>query len=178
MLERFSRGLGANGTRPGTEDAGRTSAALRLVTAELLLATAIDAAVRQFPGNPPQGADGPRQLRALSLAPIVIAPLAAAAHLAHVRDPRVGTARALRLLNSATLALGVASIALGTIGARQEPRRLGPFGLTSAALLGFAIDSHERDVRRDQEELRRRANIVERLVPKRKPRLDRVVVHV
>ena len=44
-------------------------------------------------------------------------------------------------------------------------------------LLGLVIDRQEREIARTEERLRRRARVVERIVPARKPKLDRIVVN-
>ena len=150
--------------------------ALRAAAAELLIATTIEAAYDRLRSGR-RGSESGVPLP-LAWAPLIIAPLAALAHIQHARQPADGTVRALRLLNSATVAVGGALLLYEFTDSSHSPRRLGPLGLASAGLLGFAIDRQEREIHTTEDELRRRAKVVERLVPKRRARLDRIVVHV
>lgn len=50
--------------------------------------------------------------------------------------------------------------------------------LAAAGALGLLLKRQERAAAREQERLARRAAIVERLVPKRRARVDRIVIHV
>jgi hypothetical protein len=151
--------------------------ALRAAAAELLIAATVEAAYDRlrsgWRSDSETGIPVP-----LSWAPLLIAPLTAAAHVQHARQPDDSTTRALRLLNTATVAVGGALLLYEFIDSSHSPRRLGPLGLASAGLLGFAIDRQEREIHRNEAELRRRARVVERLVPQRRTRFDRVVVHV
>ena len=60
---------------------------------------------------------------------------------------------------------------------RQRPS-LAPLLLTAAGLLAMALDRQEHRLAAERTRLEQRARIVERLVPRRRARLDRIVVHV
>lgn len=104
---------------------------------------------------------------------------AAAGHALHAwsGEPRAGTASRL---------FDVAAVAAGLLGAAEEGRRGRPTGpaalagltLASAGVLGMLVDAAGRSAAADRERLERRASVVERLVPRRRTRLDRIVVHV
>lgn len=150
---------------------------LRAAAAELLIAGAVEAAYERLRSGKNQNSESGVPIP-LSWAPLLIAPLAAWAHVEHARDPGERTALALQLLNSATVAVGGALLLYELADSDHSPRRLGPLSLASAGLLGFALDRQEQEVQRNEDDLRRRARVVERLVPRRKTRFDRVVVHV
>jgi hypothetical protein len=163
--------------RKNLDDGGTSLTALRAAAAELLLATAAEVALDQLHLRSDRSSRSSAP-KALSWAPLLVAPLAAAAHVEHARRPREETSLALQVLNTATLAIGGALLIYELVDPQRETRRLGPLSLASAGVLGFAIDAQEREVHRAERDLRRRADVVERLVPRRKARLDRVVVHV
>lgn len=104
---------------------------------------------------------------------------AAAAHAIHAWS---GEPRA----RSASRLFDVAAVTAGLLGAVEEGRRGRPTGgpalagltLASAAVLGMLVDTAGRAAAADRERLQRRADLVERLVPRRRARLDRIVVHV
>lgn len=121
----------------------------------------------------------PRATYAAVWGPSLIAPLAATAHLTHLARPSDSTTRATRLLDAAVIGMGVATLARDLLVRRGSPRpSLSPLALASAGLLGLAIDRQERAAQEERRRLERRASVVERLVPRRRPKLDRVVVHV
>lgn len=161
-----------NGSTPATR-----LTTLRAAAAELLIASAVEAALERLQSGKDPVVESGVPI-ALSWAPLLIAPLAALAHVEHARNPGERTALALQLLNSATVAVGGALLLYELGDSGHSPRRLGPLGLASAGLLGFALDRQEREIHRNEADLRRRASVVERLVPRRKTRFDRVVVHV
>jgi peptidoglycan/LPS O-acetylase OafA/YrhL len=143
---------------------------LRVVAAQLLLATAADAAfgTRDL---------APSRTLATRL-PALIAPLAATAHLAHMSRPSAGSAAVARGLDTAVAAAGIGAALAGLIvGGRSEKRSLSTLALASAGVLGLVVDRYERENAAERARLRRRASVVERLVPRRRPRLDHVVIH-
>ena len=165
-----------------TEETDSTLPYLRAATAQLLVATGAGASLEHAaarPAAPDTIHSKSRKLpAALVWAPALVGSLAAAAHLEHAREPTEESARAVLLMNVASLATGGALFALDVIAGQNRGLRLGPLAFASAAVLGITLDRQERATREAEEALRRRAAIVERLVPKRKPKLDRLVVHV
>ncbi len=162
----------------GDEDVGADGlTTLRAAAAQLLLATSAEVALEWFWGH--REDDAPESANSIiALAPLLIAPLTAAAHLEHSRNPRENTALALNILNATSVVVGGAMTFLGLFDSPRSGPRVAPLTLASAGLIGLALDAEERMLEHERRELRRRAHMVERLVPKRKPRLDRVVVHV
>jgi len=156
-------------------------AGLRAAAAQLMLATAATATLEHTSSaDDHQGSASARSSNSpLAWAPALIGPLAALAHLEHTRRPSRRTATALRLLGSASVAVGGVLFALDLAhDSDHRPKRLGSLAFASAGLLAVLLEREERGLDETERELRRRADIVERLVPKRKARLDRVVVHV
>lgn len=154
------------------ERAEEGAGSLRALTAHLLLLTGADAAFGAYARGKPRS-------YAAIWGPALIAPLAATAHLAHLARPSDSTTRATRFLDVAVIGLGVAA-AVGDLVSRRSARTppLAPLALASAGLLGAALDREESATRAELRRLRRRASVVERLVPRRRSKLDRVVVHV
>jgi hypothetical protein len=189
MLEQLRERLGTPWNTPEEQDEGDQTRfdALRLLAAELLLVTGIGATVDVLTRAREAQKDripGLRTRGDLPLAavwgPALLAPVAAAAHVRLARDPSQEATRASQLLDAAVIALGVAELASSVTGmqARKRTPSLAPLALASAGLLGLVITHRERAVEEEQHRLRRRARIVERLVPQRRARLDRIVVHV
>jgi len=160
---------------------------LRVLAAELLLVTGVGATLdvlsrsRQsqrdrIPGRAHLG-DAPL---AAVWGPVIIAPLAAAAHIRQAAGPSERASRASRFLDTAVIGFGLAEFASSITGFQFQKRTpsLVPLALASAGLLGLIVAQRERETEREYRALERRAEIVERLVPKRRPRLDRIVVHV
>ncbi len=156
-------------------DSGHRLGGLRAAAAQLLIATAAEVVLERFGSvqHPDRRTSHP-----LDLAPLLVAPLAAAAQLEHARSPREATARALKLLNTTSIVLGGVLVAIDLLDDPRAATRAAPLTLASAGLLGLVIDAEEAKLTRKHQDLVRRARVVERLVPKRKPRLDRIVVHV
>ncbi|MEX2582554.1 MAG: hypothetical protein WD766_04745 [Gemmatimonadota bacterium] len=157
-------------------------ALLRAAAAQLLMATGAGATLeRAGHSRPPERPAGrrPDVAAPLAWAPLLIGSLAALAHLEHVRSPSERTAGAVRVLDAATVTVGaalfLADLSRSDGGAAM---RLGPLAFASAGLLGVTLERQETATHDSERELRRRAHVVERLVPRRKTRLDRVVVHV
>lgn len=148
---------------------------LRVIAAQLLLATAADLAF----GAHGRTAESAGRTPAMALrVPAAVAPLAATAHLAHMSSPSRQTSAVARALDTVVVAAGVGSALAGLLvgGGRRSPV-LSTLALASAGVLGLIIDRHEKDDRAERTRLERRASVVERLVPRRRPRIDHVVVH-
>jgi hypothetical protein len=174
---------------PDDEDAP-TFPALQWMTAALFLGAGAEAAIR------PWGAGRAGRLDALRLAPLAAAPLAAAAHGARAFTSAPRARLATRVMDGVAAGVAMAGVAGaaynalrpgGASGAAALPqtgkvRRLvaviAPLGLGAAALLGLLLEHEEEREGEELRRLRRRASVVERLVPARRPRFDHIVVHV
>ncbi|MQA92752.1 MAG: hypothetical protein GEU90_21445 [Gemmatimonas sp.] len=155
---------------------------LRAAAAQLLLATGAETTLahttaprhltRQTPDRHPLPTP-------LAWAPALIGTLAALAHVEQIRRPSERTTAALRILDAATVATGCVLLAYDLFATDgKPPSPLGSLAFASAGFIGATIERQERELRRAQLELRRRADVVERLIPRRKAKLDRVVIHV
>lgn len=163
---------------------------LRALAAELLLITGVEVTRAALAARKRQEAwqdrpldferrDPDRWSYAASLAPALLAPMAAAAHLKQILRPSGPTTTANRLLNAAVLGVGLVELAGPLLRGRQGDRSsLPPLALASVGLLGLVLERQEQAARRDRQRLQRRADVVERLVPRRRPKLDHIVVHV
>jgi hypothetical protein len=192
MIERLRELKNRIGARDTPED-NREDAdfkPLRILAAQLLLLTSVDIALdalsrsRADPGPPyPHGSSGPRTdpySAAASWIPVLVAPLAAAAHLTRVLKPGSSPPPTTRLLNGAVVGAGTAGLVHGFLSSRRtgEPPSLTPLALASAGVLGLILEREERARVEERRELQRRASIVERFVPRRRMKIDKIVVHV
>jgi hypothetical protein len=154
---------------------------LRIATAQLLLLAATAAGLERLGRGPNPGHLATREgfPAALAWGPLLVGPLAAATQLRAARRTS-GDSGPRLLLNGACVALGGAIVAHDLLRARYGApiARPAPLAFAAAGLLGIALDRHVHDLEHTERELRRRASVVERLVPRRRARLDRVVVHV
>lgn len=166
--------------------------ALRLLTAELFLASGINATIQYLRER--GSADAEREYpityeeeaysvpRGAAWAPALLAPLAGAAHAVHALQPSDRSQLATRVLNGAAIGLGVAGVVDSIYGAARGKGSfslsLAPLLFSYAGVLGFFLDRQESKVNEEREALEHRARIIERLVPRRRPKLDRIVVHV
>lgn len=163
---------------------------VQILTAKLLLFTGIGTALEArdqqgrrsavaAPGNG-HPSEAAVDVRLTAWAPAVLGTVAAVAHAVHGFAPTERTRLATRTLDVAVVAGGL--LGLGeTLAAARRDRALpdvAAVALACAGLLGILID--RTDSRHEAERLRleRRASVVERLVPPRRTRLDRIVVHV
>lgn len=157
---------------------------LRLLTAQLLLVTAAEAVLKAVEFRDPE--PRPDRFRgtgrgatAAKLAPGVIAPLAAAAHLMHLSNPSRAVDVATRVLDTAVVGVGVGAALAGLVSRRSgAARSTAPLALATAGVLGLVIDRQERAHEIEHRRLARRASVVEKLVPARRPKVDHIVVHV
>ena len=163
---------------------------LRMLAAHMLLLASVDITLdslgraRKQAGPPyPHGSPGPDR-HALSTAvgwlPAVLAPLAAAAQVRHAVRPSPPTATATRVLNAAAIGAGVAGLVDSFLESRRSHGRpsLSPLALASAGVLGLILEREERDALEERRRLERRADLMDRFVPRRRGRLDRIVVHI
>lgn len=112
--------------------------------------------------------------------PALVAPLAAAAHVRQATTPGPAASRATRVLDSAVIGMGLAELLTSFSGTQRSDRRpsLAPLAFASVGFLGHLLTRRELEIEKENSELQRRNKVVERLVPRRKPRFDRIVVHV
>jgi len=153
-------------------------APLRVVAAQMLVTSGIGSTVERLATPPPSSGPDPLPTRLLGFIPALLGPLGAAAHLAEVHSPSHGGRTALRILNTSAIALGSALVIHDLLAESRPPSRLSPLALAVGGLLGLLIDHQEAEVERAEAELRLRASVVGRLVPRRRGRVDRIVVHV
>jgi len=172
------------------------------MTAALFAAAGAEAALRQRVASAPP-APGPRHARPsvaalagmlrdpVGIASALAAPLAGAAHVARAIGgaPRARlAARVLDVVAAGVAVAGAVRAAYNALGreparpvARSRSRLAGavaPLTFGATAVLGLILEHEEERERRERERLRRRASVVERLVPRRRARLDRIVLHI
>lgn len=164
--------------------------ALQWMTAALFVAAGAEAVIRGRSGSP--GRTDP-----LAYAPLVAAPLAGAIHTARALTSAPEARLVAQIVDG--LAAGVAVAAIGRVAydafgrsrgasdpgawpAARSAHRLAaavaPLTFGATAALGLLLEHEEDRERRERERLRRRASVVERLVPRRRGRVDHIVVHV
>lgn len=163
-------------------------APLRALTAQLLLVTAAQSALEALgrrSANAPEPeppldytvrrpGTGPAEV----WGPALIGPLAAAAHLTRMTRSDDAVEGATRVLDTAAVVLGIGAAVTAILRGDGGRASAGPLGLASAGLLGLLLDRQERSVVEERRRLARRAAVVDRLVPRRRQKLDRIVVHV
>ena len=178
-LRSRARARRRNGDRPAPGATG----IVEYATAEILLIGGLGAAATLLRrGSSQHDSAGPAdtgRLRPLALGAALFGLGAAAAHAVHAAsaDPRARTAGRI---------FDLSAVAAGLLAAAQASRRDGPAGaptlagltLASAGMLGVLVDRAGRSLSAERDRLERRARLVERLVPERRPRLDRIVLHV
>lgn len=177
----------------GPEDDNQPTAefkGLRILAAHMLLLASVDITLDSFgrmrkqAGPPyPHGSPGPERGTLSSVVgwlPAVLAPLAAAAHVKHAVRPSEPSATATRVLNAAAVGAGVAGLLDSFVASRRDRAvpSLSPLALASAGVLGLILEREERDALEARRRLERRADLMDRFVPRRRGRVDRIVVHV
>jgi hypothetical protein len=87
---------------------------------------------------------------------------------------------ATRVLDAAAVGAGFAALVAALAIARREaaPPSVSAVALASAGALGILLDRNDREHSAELGRLEKRASVVERLVPRRRTRIDRIVVHV
>ncbi len=161
---------------------------LHILAAGLFLASGAEAALGERHG------DDDHQPDALRLAPLAAAPIAALAHAARAIAPGRATRFATQIVNGLAIAVGAASLATSIVATLTADDRslfgrrrrtvleripsLAPLAFGGAGLLGTILDHQEQEQAELQDRLERRARMVERFTPRRRPKLDRVIVHV
>jgi hypothetical protein len=159
---------------------------LHYLAAGLFLASGAEAALGERRGDyrPPD---------ALRWAPLATSPIAAAAHAARAIAPNRATRIATQIMNGVAVAVGAAGLASSIASAVEDDRSffglrhkpfmeripsLAPLAFGVAGVLGAILDRQEQQEAQLHDDLERRARIVERFTPRRKAKLDRIVVHV
>lgn len=174
---------------------GRTvHAPLHWMAAGLFVATGAEAlASRRLAAD----VEGQRRQpwRLLGLAPLVVAPLAGAAHAAEAVRPVPRTRRLARWLDG--FAVGAAAVAaaagaFSTARWSRDPRwyrrgrttrlslldAVAPLAFGATGALGLLLEREEREEAKRRHRLARRARLMDRLLPRRRAKIDRIVVHV
>ena len=154
---------------------------LHWMTATLFLAAGAETALGERRGDHRAG-------DALRWAPLVAAPLAGAVHAARALWPGRATRMMSQVADGLAIGVGVAGIASSLYSAGQDDDEvddrsvavpsLAPLAFAAVGLLGMLLDREEAEIDETRASLERRARVVERLVPQRKARVDRIVVHI
>lgn len=159
---------------------------LHWMTAVLFAAAGTEAALRLRRGQ--NGGGAPDLLR---MSPVVAAPLAGLVHAVRARNGAPLVRLTTQVLDGLAAGIAVAGLAAAAYHAvdaggmgpgRRTARRLAaalvPLTFGATACLGLLLEREEESERYERRRLQRRASVVERLVPRRHSRLDRIVVHV
>ena len=188
MLDLLNRLRNQTEPDPEPEAVPSELAPLRLLAAPMLLLTGIEATMESLRQSRSAGTatedQGHRRINragyAAVWAPSMLTPFAAAAQVAHLSRPSEAVAVASRVLNTAVVGAGIGAMAqmLVAYQQRRQAPSLAPLALTAAGLLALLLDRQEQRIQAERSRLEQRANVVERLVPKRRAKLDRIVVHV
>lgn len=165
---------------------------VQMLTAKLLLFTGLGTAADAF-RNGPAGSRGEaeeitgsepergiRRVRPTAWAPALLGAAAAISHAVYAFAPSERTRLATRTFDVAVVSAGLLSLADTLAAARRDGKipSLGSVSLATAGLLGILIDRSESRHEAERQRLERRASVVERLVPRRQTKFDRLVVHV
>lgn len=201
MLERIrTLSRGARGTQE--EDPVESTpifTALRVFSAQMLLSTGVNATLHYLrarssrpasahPGNGQEArwrtaASAPDRSRdpgGGAWAPAVLGSLGCAAQATLALRASDRALLATRVLNGLVLGVGVAGAAqsLRVSIKGEAPFTFAPLLFGYAGLFGFLVDRQEHAVAEDEAALVRRSRILDRLIPERRTRIDRIVVHV
>ena len=151
---------------------------LHLVAAQLLLAAGVSATLQHLGGR--SESDVHDRSASERWAPALVGTFAAAAHALHARQPSASTEAATRIANGAVLGTGIAETLDSLYTAAQGRTPLSTSGLIlgTAGVFGFLLSRRERETVEETEALERRARLTERWVPRRRQKLERIVVHV
>jgi hypothetical protein len=161
--------------------------ALRLFSAELVLSSGINATLQYLRSRSPRparpGALDPaarRVGRTGAWAPLVLGGLGCAAQATFAFRPSQRALLATRVLNGLILGVGAAGAAEEIRAAvrSQSSPTVAPFLFGYTGLLGFLLDRQESVVAEEEAALTRRTRLLDRLIPERRTRIERIVVHV
>jgi hypothetical protein len=188
MLERLRRLKNDESEHEDADEAPASApvfGALRLFSAELMVSSGMNATLQYLRDRRSwRGAGSVVQRDVVGVAAAWIpALLGAAASTAQARlalDPQSGAKTAVTLLNGAVVGIGIAAAADTALAAARGQRRfnLAPLLFGYSGVLGFLLDRQETLVAEQEAALDRRARIVERWVPRRRTKLDKIIVHV
>lgn len=168
---------------------GDASTTLQIATADLLLTTGVGSWLEgRRRGRSAYAADALRigssretlPTRPLTWAPALLGCAGAAAHLVNAFAPTSRTRLATRTFDTAAVAVGLLAFTDGVAASASRRSRLptAPLSLATAGIIGLLLDRSHAEQVTERAQLERRARIVERLVPQRRTRFDRLVVHV
>lgn len=173
--------------RKRDEHAGHAPDSLQLLTAKLLLVTGLGTAIEslQHGAGARDGNDGwtrlrDRETRPSTWAPAVLGAAAATAHVVHAFTSTERSRLATRTFDVAVVAVGLLGLAETLASARRDRALpdVTSVSLASAGLLGLLVDHSESHHTEELRRLARRASVVDRLIPRRRARVDHIVVHV
>ncbi|HEX6940475.1 MAG TPA: hypothetical protein VF158_13755 [Longimicrobiales bacterium] len=136
-----------------------------------------------------------RPWRLLGLTPLVVAPLAGVVHAANAARPVPRTRKWARVLDGAAVGAAAVATMAGAIAAARNGRdarwyRRGrnarislleavtPLAFGATGALGLVLEREERAEAEARQRLERRARLLDRLAPRRRARVDRIVIHV
>jgi hypothetical protein len=158
-----------------------TMSGLHWMAAGLFVAAGAEAAVGERRGDH-------RAPDAIRWAPTIAAPLAGAAHAARALWPSPATRALARVADGVAIGVGAAGLANSILAAQSDESHtrgwtgrvpgLAPLAFAAIGILGLILQEEEEAAAEQLDALERRADIVERFVPKRRARVDRIVVHV
>jgi hypothetical protein len=166
-------------------DDGAGLGGLHWLTAALFMAAGAEAALGERRGDH-------RPSDAVRWAPLLAAPAAGAAHAAHAIWPGDTTRLFTQIANGVAIGIGAAGLAGSVYAALSDDiddeqvghswvervPSLAPLAFAAIGVFGYMLQDHEEEYQEELDRLERRGRIVERLVPKRRTRVDRIVVHV
>jgi len=198
MIARLRRSRSRTAAPPPVAEAEPTTpvfTGLRLFTAKLLLSTGVNATLyylRERRSSPRAEAATRAGYAAVAPSPtgggssaaaFVPAMLGTAACAMQVRNSLMPSDRnhaASTLLNGAVVGMGVAGAAEAVISAVRGNRHfsVAPLLFGYTGVLGFLLDREEDHVAEHATRLEHRARIVERFVPRRRTKIDKIVVRV
>ena len=160
---------------------------LHWLTAGLFVAAGAEAAFGRRRGDY-------RPEDAVRWAPLIAAPIAGAAHIAQALWPGSTTRAVTQVVNIVAIGVGAAGLANSVYAAvTDEPVEdlnhswvknvpsLAPLAFAAIGILGFVLQDQEEEVEAERAELLRRSrriSMTERLLPRRRTRVDRIVVHI
>lgn len=155
---------------------------LHWMTAGLFVAAGLEAAVGERRGDY-------RSPGSLRWAPLIAGPAAATAHALRAARPSRATRLAAQILDGVAIGVGTVGVASSLHSALRAdeadsaspwPAQLpsaAPLAFCAVGLLAVLLEDEEKAYQAERARLERRARIVGRLVPERKARVDRIVIH-
>lgn len=171
---------GAEDEPDGDEDAHAFSG-LHWMTAGLFAVAGLEAAAGERRGDY-------RAPGSLRWAPLIAGHAAAAAHVMRAAHPTRTSRIAAQVLDGIAIGVGTVGVASSLHSALRADRdpdsarsaRLpsaAPLAFCAVGLLALLLDDEETAYEEERARLERRARLMERLVPERKARVDRIVIH-